>query len=126
MCFTFTKEERLYGHIALDNVYNNGKHLQIDSVKIIYLEVPKGDFPPCRIVFSVPKRAFKKAVERNLLKRRMREIYRLEKHLLYNHPNEKEKKIHIYMIYVSKTIIPFDELKDGILKALKTLVNRLN
>jgi len=125
MRFTFKKEERLYGHAALDSVYNNGKHLQVDSIKIIYLEVPKGNFP-CRVVFSVPKRSFKKAVNRNLIKRRMREIYRNHKHILYNDLNEKEKSIHIYIIYLSKEIIPFDELKDATLKALKIVVNRLN
>jgi len=124
MRFTFKKEERLYGHAALDSVYNNGKHLQVDSIKIIYLEVPKGNFP-CRVVFSVPKRSFKKAVNRNLIKRRMREIYRNHKHILYNDLNEKEKSIHIYIIYLSKEIIPFDELKDATLKALKIVVNRL-
>jgi ribonuclease P protein component len=125
MRFTFKKEERLYGHEALDNVYNNGKHLQTDSIKIIYLEVPKSNFP-CRVVFSVPKRSFKKAVDRNLIKRRMREVYRNHKHILYNDLNEKQKSIHIYLIYLSKEIISFDELKYTMLKALKIVVNKLN
>jgi ribonuclease P protein component len=126
MRFTFKKEERLYGHAALDNVYNNGKHLQTDSIKIIFIEAPKSTYPPCRVVFSVPKRSFKKAVDRNLIKRRMREVYRNHKHILYKELTEKEKSIHIYMIYLSKEIIHFDELKDNMLKALKTLVNKLN
>ncbi len=126
MRFTFKKEERLYGHAALDNVYSKGRHLHTDSIKIIFIEVPKSNYPPCRVVFSVPKRGFKKAVDRNLLKRRMREIYRNHKHLLYDHLNEKGKNIHIYMIYLSKQIAPFDELKEDVLKAIKTLVNKLN
>ncbi len=126
MRFTFKKEERLYGHAALDNVYNNGKHIQTDSIKIIFIEVPKNTYPPCRVVFSVPKRSFKKAVDRNLIKRRMREVYRNHKHLLYNDLNEKEKSIHIYIIYLSKQVILFDKLKDSMVKALTTLVNKLN
>jgi ribonuclease P protein component len=125
MRFTFKKEERLYGHAALDNVYNNGKYLQVDSIKIIYIEVPKSNYP-CRIVFSVPKRSFKRAIDRNLIKRRMREVYRNHKHILYNDLNEKQKNIHMYMIYLSKEIIPFDELKDAMLKALKIVVSKLN
>jgi ribonuclease P protein component len=125
MRFTFKKEERLYGHAALDNVYNNGKQLQGASIKIIYLEVPKSNYP-CRVVFSVPKRSFKKAVDRNLIKRRMREVYRNNKHILYNDLNEKQKSIHIYIIYLSKEIISFDELKDTMLKALKNVANKLN
>jgi ribonuclease P protein component len=126
MRFTFKKEERLYGNAVLNTVYNNGKYIQTDFVKIIYIEIQKGNSPPCRVVFSVPKRSFKKAVERNLLKRRMREIYRNHKHILYTDLNEKEKNIHICIIYLSKEIISFDQLKDNMLKALKTLVNKLN
>jgi ribonuclease P protein component len=125
MRFTFKKEERLYGHAALDNVYNNGKHIQNDSIKIIYLEVPESNYP-CRVVFSVPKRSFKRAIDRNLTKRRMREVYRNYKHILYNDLNEKQKSIHIYIIYLSKEITSFDELKDAMLKALKIVVNKLN
>lgn len=126
MRFTFKKEERLYGHAALENVYAKGKHLSGDLIKIIYLEVPKSNFPPCRVVFSVPKKSFKKAVERNLLKRRMREVYRNHKHLLYNDLNEKGKNIHMYIIYLPKNILSFDEMKENMLKALKTFVNKLN
>lgn len=126
MRFTFKKEERLYGHAALDNVYNQGKHLQIDSIKIIYIETLKDNSFPCRVVFSVPKRSFKRAVDRNLLKRRMREIYRKYKHTFYNDLNEKAKNIHIYIIYLPKEIISFDKLKENMLKALKITVNKLN
>jgi ribonuclease P protein component len=125
MRFTFKKEERLYGHAALDTLYNNGKHISSHSIKIIYLEVPETNYP-CRVIFSVPKRSFKRAVDRNLIKRRMREVYRNHKHILYNDLNEKQKSIHIYMIYLPKEIIPFDELKDAIPKALKIVVSKLN
>jgi len=126
MRFTFKKEERLYGHAALENVYENGKHLHINNIKILFLEVPQSTFPACRVVFSVPKRNFKKAVERNLIKRRMREVYRNHKHLLYEHLAEKQKNIHVYLIYSSKQIISFDELKENLLQALQLLANRVN
>lgn len=126
MRFTFKKEERLYGYAALDNVYNKGKRVQTDSIKVIYIEVPASDEPPCRVVFSVSKRSFKKAVDRNLIKRRMREIYRNHKHLLYNHLNEKEKSIHIHITYISRQIISFASLKESLLKALKIIANKLN
>jgi ribonuclease P protein component len=126
MRFTFKKEERLYGHAALENVYENGKHLHSNNIKILFLEVPQSTFPACRVVFSVPKRNFKKAVERNLIKRRMREVYRNHKHLLYEHLAEKQKNIHVYLIYSSKQIISFDELKENLLQALQLLANRVN
>jgi len=126
MRFTFKKEERLYGHAALENVYENGKHLHSNNIKILFIEVPQSTYPACRVVFSVPKRNFKKAVDRNLIKRRMREVYRNHKHLLYQHLAEKQKSIHIYLIYSSKQIISFDELKENIIGALQLLANRVN
>lgn len=126
MRFTFKKEERLYGHAALENVYENGKHLHSNNIKILFVEVPQSTYPAGRVVFSVPKRNFKKAVDRNLIKRRMREVYRNHKHLLYQHLTEKQKSIHIYLIYNSKQIIPFDELKENIVQALQLLANRVN
>ena len=125
MRFTFKKEERLYGHSALDHVYKNGKHLHNQLIKLIFVEVSQAN-PPCRVVFSVPKRNFKKATDRNLVKRRMREIYRNYKHLLYEELNEKQKSIHLYMIYNTKQIPSFDELKESMVKALQTLVNKVN
>ncbi len=125
MRFTFKKEERLYGHAALENVYTNGKHLHNNAIKIIYTEVPPSDQPACRVVFSVPKRSFKKAVDRNLIKRRMREVYRHHKHVLYQHLAEKQKHIHIYLIYSSKQIISFDELQENLIQALQILASKV-
>ena len=126
MRFTFKKEERLYGHAALENVYTKGKHLHSNAIKIIFTEVSQNNQPACRVVFSVPKRSFKKAVDRNLIKRRMREVYRNHKHILYQHLEAKQKQIHIYFIYTSKQIIEFDELKENIMQALQLLASKVN
>jgi len=126
MRFTFKKEERLTGHAALEHVYTKGKHVHTNSIKIIFVEVPQSEQPACRVVFSVPKRSFKKAVDRNLVKRRMREVYRHHKHLLYKHLAEKQKHIHIYLIYTSRQIMPFDELQENLVQALQILLSRVN
>ena len=126
MRFTFKKEERLYGHIALENVYTKGKHIHANAIKIIFIEVPQSDEPSCRVVFSVPKRSFKKAVDRNLIKRRMREIYRHHKPQLYQHLEARQKHIHIYLIYTAKQIILFDELQKNLIQALQLVATKVN
>ncbi len=126
MRFTFKKEERLYGHAALNNVYTHGKHLHIGNFKLIFIEVPQSHQPACRVVFSVPKKSFKKAVDRNLIKRRMREVYRTNKHLIYQHLTKKNKQLHIYLIYTTKQIIEFEELQLNLLQALKLLATKIN
>ena len=126
MRFTFKKEERLYGHAALDDVFRKGKIIQCKYLKVIFTEFPTYQVPPCRVVFSVPKRNFKKAVERNRIKRRMREIYRHQKNLLYENFSGKQKTIHLYMIYQAKDIVSFEELEENMKQSLALLTNKVN
>ena len=79
---------------------------------------------PCQVVFSAPKKSFKRAVDRNLIKRRMREAYRGNKHLLYEHLVENQQNLHLLIIYTAKEIADFEVINDNMLKALKTLIQK--
>ena len=77
----FPKNEKLKSSKTNENLFLNGKkHIQF-PLKIIYLETSESENN--KVAFSVPKRNFKKAVERNRIKRLLREIYRLNKYYLY-------------------------------------------
>ena len=67
-----------------------------------------------QVLFSVPKRQFKHAVDRNLIRRRMKEAYRLNKELL-------NKPYYISFIYVGKVIENYAAIEKGIKKCLKKL-----
>jgi ribonuclease P protein component len=76
---TLRKHERLYEKMAMDSVFRKGNSIFNPPIKLLWLnEKPEKDIP-VKVAFSVPKRNFKKAVTRNLLKRRMREAYRKNK-----------------------------------------------
>ena len=77
---TLPKAERLCGKTAVVGLFEHGKSLSAGCLRCKYMI--RADEGPSRIVVSVPKRHFKRAVKRNLLKRRMREAYRLQKELL--------------------------------------------
>lgn len=78
--YTFKKEERLCSKRLLDELFHNGSSFLLYPFRITWLVTDQlpGDVP-VQVVISVSKRKFKRAVDRNLLKRRMREIYRLNK-----------------------------------------------
>lgn len=78
--FTLSKDERLHGKRAVDRLFAKGKFRSCGCLRYCYL-IGNG-LEYTRIMVSVPKRLFKRAVRRNALKRRIRESYRLQKHIL--------------------------------------------
>lgn len=95
------KTERLSGATAVAALLEHGKHFQAGCLRCKYL--PRTEEGPSRIVVSVPKRSFKRAVKRNLLKRRIRESYRRQKSLLA-HPWD------LLIIYASREVLPYETI----------------
>ena len=91
-----------------------GKKGSVPGMRFIYLKDTGADTN--RIVVSVSKKFFKRAVKRNLLKRRIRESYRMQKHAL------EVKGVDILFIYFSKEILSYEE----IYKAVGQIIDKIN
>lgn len=79
-------------------------------------------FPfPAQAMFVAPKRNFKKSPDRNTLKRRMREAYRLNKHLFYEALNAQNKKIVLAFIYIGKKEEEYAVIENAVMKSLKKI-----
>ncbi|MCC7302639.1 MAG: ribonuclease P protein component [Bacteroidia bacterium] len=76
---TFPKKERLYSRKLLESLVQNGNILNQYPLHIKWMEADLKEKVKARVAFAVPKRSFKKAVDRNRLKRRMREAWRRNK-----------------------------------------------
>lgn len=118
MKLTFGKNEKLKSRKAFDELFSDGKTCVSHPIRFVYKIKPKADYN-IRVGVSVGKKKFKHAVDRNLLKRRAKEAYRLNKCLL--EPNEKYS-IDLVMIYTSTKHQPFEVIEQSV----KTLLEKLN
>ena len=103
--YTFKKEERLCSKKLLEKLFHNGSSFLLYPYRIVWLTDKLPDEVPVQVVINVPKRRFKKAVDRNLIKRRIREIYRLNKsEQLYSYFSGSEIQLLLGIHYVGKDI----------------------
>lgn len=119
---TFTKAERLSSKIEIDRLFETGKSFHFPPFKIIWKETTDSTVP-AKIVISVPKRLFKKAIDRNRIKRITREAYRKNKNSFYADIN---KKVLLMFIFTSKTIIEYKEMEEKIISILQRLSKNIN
>ncbi len=122
---TFKKSERLCNKNLIGRLFGNGKSFFEYPFKIMYLTIESGfrgfEEYPARVLFTISKRKFKKAVQRNRLKRLMREGYRKNKGQLYEALNEKNQKIVLAFVYTAKETMPYSEIEKKIKAALLRL-----
>lgn len=116
---TFVKAERLHSKKLIQELFTKGSSFYLSPFKVLILAHPNQNIAQHEILISVSKRSFKKAVDRNLLKRRIREAYRTEKLTL-----QDSTKLVIAFIYTGKTILLLSEIKQGISVALKKINQR--
>ena len=120
---TFSKNERLCSKPLIDKLIQKGNSFNGFPFKIMWLELEESSVP-VKIMISVPKRKFKRAVDRNRLKRLIREAYRKNKYKLIE--QIENRKFAILVIYTSKTIVDYAEIEEKIVKLLVRLSNELN
>jgi ribonuclease P protein component len=124
--YTFKKEERLCNKKLIETLFHNGSSFLCYPFKVSWLvDDGPGQFP-AKIVLSVPKRRFKRAVDRNLIKRLTREAYRLNKQkLLYDQLTLSKKKIVFSLAYIGKELPDNDLIGKKMARLLKQLSDEI-
>lgn len=112
---TLPKEERLCGKTGISHLLAKGRHGNVPNMRYLCLKDNGKEFN--RIMVSVPKKLFKRAVKRNLLKRRIRESYRKQKHDL-----NLKNGVDLLFMYSTKEILSYEE----IYKAVGQIIRKIN
>ncbi|MFV0344902.1 MAG: ribonuclease P protein component [Bacteroidales bacterium] len=109
-------DERLHGKTLIDRIFHEGVSIYQYPIKAFVLRNENKE--PNKILSSVSKRYFKKAVDRNLLKRRMKEAYRLNKDIL---TQSSCSSWYIALLYSSKEREDFKRINNSIVEILKSI-----
>jgi ribonuclease P protein component len=113
----FGKKERLHGNKDIQELFDKGSSFYVYPLRVRFLPEPKSDGH--RVLISVSRRSIRHASSRNLLKRRMREAYRLNKGLIAD-----VEPLRIAYIYTSREILPFRDIERSVLESFKKLKRR--
>jgi ribonuclease P protein component len=123
---TFAKTERLCNKKLIDKLFSRGKSFFHYPFKVIFYQVDATDkysgSYPAKVLVSVSKRNFKKAVDRNRIKRLIREGYRKNKTLLYEGLGKNAVKLAIGIIFTGKAMPSAREVEKKIIQAIHRLV----
>lgn len=124
--YGLSKTERLHGG-AVDALFLHSKSGVVHPYRYVFKRraATPEDGAAVSVLFVVPKRNIKRAVGRNLLKRRTREAYRLAKHPLVEAAESKGLHVDIGLIYNTKEILDYKTVSDAVGSILEKIMGRL-
>ena len=124
---TFKKEERLCSKKSLDLLFKNGSFFLLYPFRITYLFIDEVHQYPAQVVINVAKKRYKRAVDRNLIKRRTREAYRLQKELLlYSHLGDHTTLLLLSLQFIGKEKYEYIFFEKKLGLAFKKLIGQIS
>lgn len=122
MKFTLGKQERLKSRKLIGRLYAEGNSVKAFPLRMMYLQTLHASNFPAQVGVSVAKRNFKKAPDRNRLKRLMRETYRLQKGIVYDNLENP----YVFMIsYIGREEMPYEEIFSKMNKLLTLFIEEV-
>ena len=123
--FSYNKFEKLKSRKQIELLFAQGKSISSFPVKVFYLPVEHTSVHPVQVGVGVSARNFKKAVDRNTIKRRMREAYRLHKLSLHEYLAAQQKSVAVFILWIDKQSPTTEALQDLMPGVLEKLIKQL-
>lgn len=123
---TLTKAERLRSRKTISLLFEKGKTISLPPIKMQWMQTANKEEASLQFTVVVPKKNFKRAVDRNRLKRQMREAVRKNKLAVKNFLQEKNKPCALLLVFTGKEAVPYREIEDKIIVILQRLVSGLS
>jgi ribonuclease P protein component len=118
----FSKLEKLKSKKSIDLLFKKGKSIRINPIRVVYLPKQEPSNIPANVGVAVPKKNIRLAVNRNLIKRRIREAYRLNNNEFKKHLLNNQIGLDLMFVYNSQHILPYSEIEDKIKVILTRLI----
>lgn len=121
----FPKNEKLCGEIRISKLFAEGSAFIVYPIRMVYHFNDYTKESGVKVLIAVPKKKIRKAVDRNLLKRRIREAYRLNKGVIVDTMKTSEKSMELALTYVSDQIIDYKELEKKVDIGLNRILKKI-
>lgn len=125
MRHTFPKNEKLTSKKVFEQLFSSGKSMAAYPYRFVWVRNNILQKSQAKIGISVPKRLFSKAVDRNKLKRRIRESYRKNKKLLYLTLEAYKISVSLLVIYTAKEELSYSDLDKKMILSLPKLAEKI-
>ena len=132
--FTYKKQDKLKSRKQTQYLFSKGQSIHIFPIKLIYTIEIIAAHPDAKIVeqngmvqagVGAPSRTFRKAVQRNRVKRLLREAYRLEKPNFIERASLQNKRLNLFFLYTDAFVLTQLEIQTKLKEALNLLVKKL-
>ena len=125
--FTLGRDERLKSRKQIEKLFAEGKSFVVNPYRIYFLVHGPGTMDHgLKFGVGVSAKNFKKAVDRNRIKRLTREAWRLQKNDLTEKVKKTQKQLNVFFIYTGKELPDFTTVKDKVAVALKKLADKID